>query len=134
MADPLPIIPLPSLLTIASPPPASTHQPSFTRALPFTPPPPQAGISFQGCLPRCPPSPNPNPNPNPNSNPNPNPNQAGISFQGCLYSFVFCLLVFAWSAYEAAQTPLCVLTLTSMALATAYFMMARTKQVEIWGD
>ena len=62
------------------------------------------------------------------------PHQAGISFQGCLYSFVFCLLVFAWSAYEAAQTPLCVLTLTSMALATAYFMIARTKEVEIQGD
>ena len=48
MADPLPIIPLPSLLTIASPPPATTHQPSFTRALPFTPPPPPGGYLLPG--------------------------------------------------------------------------------------
>ena len=34
------------------------------------------------------------------------PHQAGISFQGCLYSFVFCLLAYAWSGYQAAQTPL----------------------------
>ena len=78
----------------------------------------------------CPPSPSPNPSPNSNSNPNRNPNQAGISFQGCLYSFVFCLLVYAWSAYQASQTPLCVITLTSMALFTAYSMMARTSEVE----
>ena len=56
--------------------------------------------------------------------------KAGISFQGCLYSFVFCLLVYAWSAYQASQTPLCVITLTSMALVTAYSMMARTSEVE----
>ena len=54
--------------------------------------------------------------------------QAGISFQGCLYSFVFCLLVYAWS--EASPTAACVLLITATALFTVYSMIARTNEVE----
>ena len=56
------------------------------------------------------------------------PHQAGISFQGCLYSFVFCLLVYAWS--EASPTAACVLLITATALFTVYSMIARTNEVE----
>ena len=80
-------------------------------------------IPFQGLALLCPcltPTPTP---------PSPlRPKQAGISFQGCLYAFVFCLLVYAWS--EASHTILCVLTLTAMALITVYSMVARTNEVE----
>lgn len=56
--------------------------------------------------------------------------KAGISFQGCLYSFVFCLLVYAWSATKAGSTALCVLSLSAMAIFTVYCMVVRTKEVE----
>lgn len=53
---------------------------------------------------------------------------AGISFQGCLYSFVSCLLAYAWS--EASPSWLCVLLLTAMALVISHSMRARTSEVE----
>jgi hypothetical protein len=62
--------------------------------------------------------------------PRPHHHQAGISFQGCLYSFVFCLLVYAWSATKAGSTALCVLSLSAMAIFTVYCMVVRTKEVE----
>lgn len=54
--------------------------------------------------------------------------KAGISFQGCLYSFVFCLLIYAWSTASPGWA--CVLVLTTMSLVTAYFMLWRTRTVE----
>ena len=54
--------------------------------------------------------------------------KAGIAFQGCLYSFVFCLLVYAWS--QASPSALCVLVLTAMALVISYSMISRTSEVE----
>ena len=54
--------------------------------------------------------------------------KASISFQGCLYSFVFCLLVYAWS--QASPSALCVLLLTAMALVISYSMISRTSEVE----
>ena len=55
--------------------------------------------------------------------------KAGIAFQGSLYSFVFCLLMFAWSA--ATHTTLAALLLTVMAAVTAVTMLRRTSAVEL---
>ena len=55
--------------------------------------------------------------------------KAGIAFQGSLYSFVFCLLMFAWSA--ATYTTLAALILTAMAAVTAVTMLRRTAAVEL---
>ena len=49
--------------------------------------------------------------------------KAGISFQGSLYSFVFCLLVFAWT--EVSRNTACALSLTALALGMAFTMLRR---------
>jgi hypothetical protein len=54
--------------------------------------------------------------------------KAGISFQGSLYSFVFCLIIYGWT--EATRGTIGALTITGMAMCTAYFMLSRTSTVE----